>query len=416
MTFFSDAPLSARSIIAASLFLALICLLVQIIYSFSRNKTKTLIFDSLLFFANLIFVSLLSAAANSRGGDYEINLPLLPIILYIAFVFIYSTARIIRTLIVSRNTLSPLSIKQALDNLNSGLCFADSSGKIVLINHTFGNLISSLIGEYPQTLDETEKALEGALQIDEAVEKTYKFNDGSVWKFTFLEINEENLRGFSQIYAQNISDLYEVNQKLIDENEELRKTNEKTKLMLERLADRIREQETLKLKMLIHDDIGTSLIKIAKIIQGDKNESIKQQLSLLENAVSFFANNKVFEFKNADEVYSKAKALGVELIMNGELPKDESACELILSAINECLTNCVIHAGGNRVFADISESENAWSVSITNNGKAPEGEITEGGGLTSLRRKTENLNGEMKVLSDKEFMLILNLRKDNYND
>ncbi|MBR4242047.1 MAG: hypothetical protein IKR97_07485 [Eubacterium sp.] len=186
--------------------------------------------------------------------------------------------------------------------------------------------------------------------------------------------------------------------------------------MLERLADRIREQETLKLKTLIHDDIGTSLIKIAKIIQGDKNENIKQQLSLLENAVSFFANNKVFEFKNADEVYSKAMALGVELIINGELPKDESACELILSAINECLTNCVIHAGGNRVFADISESESAWSVSITNNGKAPEGEITEGGGLTSLRRKTENLNGEMKVLSDKEFMLILNLRKDNYND
>ena len=58
--------------------------------------------------------------------------------------------------------------------------------------------------------------------------------------------------------------------------------------MYKRLADRIREQENLNLKMKIHDDIGTSLITISKIIDEGINEDIETQLTLLQNAVSYF--------------------------------------------------------------------------------------------------------------------------------
>ena len=409
MTYFSLLSQSLKSAISGALFLAVMSLLCAIIYTFiNRRQTKSFYLNSALFALSLALVALLSSMGDST--NHSINIPYIAFILFTAALFAYSAFRIINEYKISRNSLSPLSVKQALDNLNSGICFSDESGRIVLINHTMSKLISSLTGNYPQTLHEIKAALESAKNENDA-EGTYHFGNGSVWKFTILDISTPELAGFHQTYAQNISDLYEVNTRLIKENNELSKTNEKTKIMLERLADRIREEETLRLKMQIHDDIGTSLIKISKIMQGDKSEDMEQQLSLLENAVSFFSQNRAFKAKNLEDAVSKAASMGVKLNIKGELPSEEKAQDLLFSAVYECMTNCVIHARGNEVFVEINVSQDSYNIDITNNGAPPDKPIAEGGGLTSLRRKIEASGGDMSILTDKEFTLHLSIPK-----
>ena len=408
MKYFAELSQSLRSAISGALFLAVMSLLCAVIYTFiNRKRTKSFCFNCVLFTLSLALAALLSSASSL---DFSLNIPRIVLILFTAGLFVYSAFIIINEYKISRNSLSPLSVKQALDNLNSGICFSDENGRIVLINHTMSKLISSLTGNYPQTLDEIKAALEKAKNENDT-EGAYHFKDGSVWKFTILDTGSSEFSGFHQTYAQNISDLYEVNTRLIEENEELKKTNKKTRIMLERLADRIREEETLRLKMQIHDEIGTSLIKISKIMQGDKSEDMQRQLSLLENAVSFFSQNRALKTKNLADAESKADSMGVKLNIKGELPKNEGAKDLLFSAVYECLTNCVIHAKGNEVFVEINESENSYNIDISNNGAPPDKPVSEGGGLTSLRRKTEAEGGKMSVFSDGQFILHLSIPK-----
>lgn len=413
MTYFSSLGAGGQSALSVALFISLLFLLSAVIYSaVNRKKSFVYIIDILVFGATMTLLAFLLSGANPKKTSPPANMPLVFIIITAGAVIIYSAFRTFFEFKRSRNTITPRSIRQALDNLNTGICFSDENGKIILINHEMIKLISDSTKNEPQTIYDIEYALENSTPVSD-IDNIYKFSDNSVWRVKSSEISDSNLRGYTQTYAQNISDLYAVNSKISSENEELRKTNEKTQKMLERLADRIREEETLKLKMQIHNDIGTSLIKISKIMQGDKSEDMEQQLALLENAVSYFSQNKALSSNSLDEIMQKAEGMGVSLEIEGEIPESSDNKDLVLTAINECLTNCVIHAKGSKVFVEINENESEFSVNITNDGIAPTAPITEGGGLSSLRKKAKKAGAKMLVLWERGFQLCLVMKKEN---
>ena len=144
----------------------------------------------------------------------------------------------------SRNRLSSTSIKQAFDNLNSGICFSDEKGRIILINYLMADIIYSEIGHYPQTLSEITALFES----DDMGE--LKPSNGSVWSFRTVELKDNNLSGYKQTTSLNITEINEVNEKLKQENQHLKQVNDELKVMLEHLSDHIREQETLDLAFL----------------------------------------------------------------------------------------------------------------------------------------------------------------------
>ena len=108
--------------------------------------------------------------------------------------------------------------------------------------------------------------------------------------------------------------------------------------------------------------------------------------------------------------------MNVELAFDGEIPDDESVRRLLILACRECVTNCVKHAGGDRVLVKITPQNGYCFVSLTNNGAAPDGEITEGGGLSSLRKSVENAGGKMNILHFPDFELQLLLKKGEAQD
>ena len=370
--------------------------------------------DAALFVFLLLLTSYLSSVPAKNTPEKSIRLPYAFMSVSAVLIFIAAMTRIRKEYRKSRKNISKSSIKAAFDNLNSGVCFADASGKIILINKIMGKLISEQTGSFPQTIAEIELALKNNTQENSGIEteSLYRFSDGRVWKFRREVINKPSLENYYQITSDDVTELYEASEQLKKENEKLKLTNEKTEKLYGRLSERIREQETLNLKMRIHDEIGTSLIAISDILNGNDKGNTYEKLSELKNAVSYFSGNKPSEKGTFDEAKLKASKLNVKLTLTGFMPYDTELESIMAAAAKECVTNCVRHAKGSRVDVCITEDANLYTVTITNDGEIPKGKITEGGGLSSLRRRIESAGGKMYISASPRFALIIKYLKN----
>ena len=329
-------------------------------------------------------------------------------------VLVRAAAETRRTYRAARETLSPASVRQALDHLDSGVLFADAAGRAVLVNYTMGRLAQTLTGSYPQMLNELSDALEnpepgGGVEKISGVPALYRFPDGRIWRFQTVPLTDGALPGFTQTTAQDMTELYEANIRLEQENAALRAAIEKMRRMMERIADRIREQETLNLKARIHNDIGASLIALSEMARGGARDDFDKQLETLRISVSCFSRDRAGIPDAFENVYRQAAEMGVEIRLEGYLPQNQTVEQIIAAAAGVCVTNCVRHAKGRTVFVRITERRGICGAEITNDGAPPAGPIAEGDGLSTLRKRVERAGGEMYVSHSPRFLLIINL-------
>ena len=71
--------------------------------------------------------------------------------------------------------------------------------------------------------------------------------------------------------------------------------------------------------------------------------------------------------------------------------------------------NAVRHAGAKELYVRLACSDQTAYVSVTNSGAAPEGEIAEGGGLTSLRILVKKSGGSMEIKTVPRFELTVSV-------
>ena len=405
MIVFSLLPASVCRLISGLVFLAGLSRLVLILYKLSyKQKLKLLIYDLIVFallFGCTVFLS--------ASGYNRINIPWLAFAFASALVIVFSSLRILRFRKAMKNTVSPASIRQAFDNLETGIMFTDEDGRAILTNKKTALLCLEISGTFPQTEADVFASFEKADLIDEQ-KLIYSTPSGKILQLNKCSLNDSAPEGVSQITIQDVTALHKANVLLKEENEQLKKTNEKIVSMLERLSDRIREQETLALKTQIHNDIGVSLIALGNLIRHGETSNAGEQIDLLQNAVSYFSFNRVHAASGGiEQVKNHAKSLGVKLVINGDY---EESQDLISAATEVALTNCVNHAGASELYLNITETESGKIIKITNNGSKPDKEIVEGGGLTSLRKEAESRGAEMRIESKKEFALIIELGRE----
>lgn len=401
-----DIPNQLATVLLILLFLAALSEFVLILlYKLSYNGRSWHILPGCCM-AALLFI--LSCLCDTAPGACTV--PVLPVAAALLAALIHIPIEVAYCIKHRNDSLSSYAIKEATDDLPTGVCFADQTGRIVLCNRRMGELSSALIGSYPQTLEELDDALRSTGK-DSAISRIsdepvlYRFPDGSVWRFRYAELPD----GFRQLIAQDVTALHEANETLRSDNEELQKVNVKLKRMYARLADRIREQEILDLKMRIHDNIGASLIAVSDMMNREADGDMDQQLSILQDAVSYLFDDRPAAQGTFEEARQKAAAMKVSLVLKGSIPQNTTAESVIVAAVRECVTNCVNHAKGNRVTVEITEHLDIWHITITNNGEPPKGKIVEGGGLSNLRKSVEAAGGEMDTSNIPVFTLILNL-------
>lgn len=280
-------------------------------------------------------------------------------------------------------------VKEALDNLPSGICFFDANSVLRLCNYRMYSLFYNIAGKDLQALSELRDFLERG---------TVLAQDGSAWYFREEPIITADKKEYTQVTAVDVTKLYQRQNELRRDNLALAEYAERMKALSNDMLALIRNEEILNMKMRIHDDIGRSVIATRIYLQ-QSGHSQKPDLTVWKNAVRLLKHEiELNEEQNVvARLRSEAKSIGVNIHIEGELPENN---EILTAAIRECVTNAVRHAAARDLYVRIVRNESRLTAFITNSGLPVKGEIAEGGGLTSLRHRVENGGGKMTVKTD----------------
>ena len=303
------------------------------------------------------------------------------------------------------------AIKESFDRLPTAVCFFDRTGSIVLCNRQMYQLSRYLLDSDMQYLGEVEEALSatprGIVRVPD-VENTYQFPDKTVWRFEKTEVTDRYGESYIQLTAADVTELQRALVQLTDDSKKLEEDSEKLKQLSANAGALAREKELLSAKSAMHDSLA-ACIPLTKQYRTGEFDSIDAGVVCREwEKVIAFRDEICLSAKK--KLLDSAKTGGVTVSIKGEEPTDSGA-ELMYTALQVCLNNAIQYAKATEISANIWKNEDSYTVMIRNNGKPPEKKITEGGGLTNLRRRIENLGGKMTVQSLPEFSLVIEIPK-----
>ena len=314
------------------------------------------------------------------------------------------------------HSLSYWSVNEAVNDVPCGVCFSDPFGRIVLCNTKMQELSRIMTGSYLQDYDALRKAMSGEPESEGLCRlskdsNVFYFPDGSVWMFQEYSLQEPDCAGYLQTVAVNVSEIYYNGEKIRANNEKLEILNHKLEEMYEKIGDKIREQETLVMKMQVHDNFGRSLLSIRRILERKEDpDKMDKQLSVLKHLVYILTGSAVESMEKLyEDTIKHAEEIGISVQISGNVPMYPAYRLLADRAIRECVTNCARHAHGSVVFVKIDKCANEYNIRITNDGDVPEKNSEEGGGLSALRKAVEAEKCRMQVSFSPEFCLILKM-------
>ncbi|NLL63940.1 MAG: hypothetical protein GX241_06925 [Ruminococcaceae bacterium] len=325
-----------------------------------------------------------------------------------------------------KNKVIGNSIKESFDNLPSGVCFADRHGIIVLCNRQMYRLSRVLLGTDLQHIFELRRALENPSKkihrLNEG-ENIFLFPDDEIWEFRESVITDSKGNAYSQIQALLMTELYKIRDELKKTNQQLSESNQRVRLLYKNLDHIVKEEEAFAIKMRVHNDIGLRLLSTYKSLEKGDLTELREVGKAWKNILNVFCINDSLPYTDLTDEYgiktrfseklqeflNSSSRIGVNINIKGVFPKDSEQAYLLITAMRVCVTNVIRHAKGDEMNVSITYLKNKIVMRTENNGKPPESEIVEGGGLSDLRRRIERVNGFMEIQSFPKFKLIVTL-------
>ena len=316
----------------------------------------------------------------------------------------------------NRKTIRHSSIKEAFDNLPTGVCFFSEAGLPVLCNLAMQRFSFAVCGKDVQFITDLESCFAEDFRPAADVRKEGKVfvsPDGSAWQLEKRTVTHERGDRYTQYIATDVTDLHKNRVELTRENAQLRRVQADLKRLSANVVAVTREEEILNTKMRVHDEMGRYLVAAQKYLQEGNTESIPDSVATSwQRAVSMIKySNDMPEEDMLLQIRKTCEYVKIAFLQTGALPQEERAAYLLTCAVRECVTNAVRYAEATELYADFTETGTEAAVTVTNNGKVPEKQVVEGGGLATLRRRIERAGGTMKVQSRPQFRLTVTVPK-----
>lgn len=341
----------------------------------------------------------------------------LSISLFILFVCILR-ARWIRSYM--RRHATTTTLKMGMDLLPTGIGVFTQDGVVRMLNYTMERLSLTLTGHTVLNGNDFWCNLNGEGILDDC--HTFYFqdarllqlSDGTIWSCK----REETEEGFFQLTAFDYTEEYNLVHKQEENNAKVEELNQKFRDYGGMVDEAVRQEEFLATKIRIHDSLGRVLLSAMGYLNGGSEEAP----ALIENwreALKLLlgeANVMDDDYNTVQELAQAAGFLGLELSITGRLPSSMVARKLLFAGARECMTNAVRHAHATKMHIEILQVCGRTKMVFTNNGDAPEGDIQEGGGLTSLRTLVKGERAEMKVIGKPVFALIISVFGEENSD
>ena len=402
-----------------------ISLILELWILFSRimreEKLKKMVSIGVLFFSSFCVMCVFLNDHRYQIGEnnhpsFLLKIPIWIFLAGMSLLIICLCLLVRNEILTCRKNISAWSVKETMDDVPCGVCVSDSWGRIVLSNKKMRELSRMLIGAVLQNYEDLKQVLDGNKSVQGVTRLSPENSvlylpNGTVWMFQNYMLTEEEVAGYLQTVAFDVTEIYFNSEKIRMKNEKLELLNQKLKKMYEQIDESIREQETLKMKMQVHDSFGRSLLTIRHMLEGNKEpDYMKNQLEILKQSVYILSGITQDDTeKQYEESIKHAEKLGVSVEIEGELCDEYQVALITDKAIRECVTNCIRHAHGRRVYVQSHKIRDGWKVCITNDGERPKEGCREGGGLSALREVVERDGGEMTTKFEPEFLLALKL-------
>ena len=415
-------PMPVKTVLVTLLFLLLCTGVSAYLYVHkkqNRSKKLLLLLCTLVISAMMLLYASLIPAERAKPNIPDIALwfsaqplvlPLLTACIVTAFFFV----TILEEWLRRRTAITPSSIKESLDHLNTGLCFALPNGLVLLTNHRMNELSHVLFEKHIQNANLFWKALQssevasGIARLSSGDHPEFSLTDGSIWSFKF-----EKLDSVIQITAADTTMQHQLLGELQVRNRELEAMCERIRSYGEKVDEYITARERLDTRVNLHGFLGQSLLMTRHYLQ-NKTGDRQKIIDIWQHNVDILRleAEPQQEADSLASLQSAAQAIGIQVHVIGALPSNRHLRRLIASIGAEALTNAVRHAGASQLFIDTHNTETSYIIRYTNDGAAPSSPIAEGGGLTTARRKIEAAGGSMRIEHAPRYTLILTFERE----
>lgn len=397
---------------------AVISLAAGFIMLFKRKcKLQKMIGLGTVFLLNVVLYVLMQLDSRITGAEQGLHLHIpYVVLLVITLLSLWFSTWTVLSETKNRKTINQSSIKEAFDNLPTGVCFFNEAGLPVLCNYAMHRFSFAVCGKDVQLIADLEDCLHDSFTPTANARKDGKvfiLDDGRAWQLEKRNFTHENGDRYTQYIAADVTDLHKNRVELTKENEQLRMVQADLKKLSANVVAVTREEEILNTKMRVHDEMGKCLVAAQKYFREGNTEEIPDSIAnSWQRAVSMLKySNDTQEEDMMLQIRKTCEHMKVAFIQTGDLPKKESVAYLLTCAVRECVTNAVRYAQATELYVAFSETEAEAYVTISNNGKIPKSEIVEGGGLSTLRRRIERAGGRMAVQSFPKFQLTVTVPK-----
>lgn len=394
--------------------LTIITLTGAFIFGFrNRNNIRKCLITGVIFLPNSVLYVMIQLESRITGSDRFLGLPYVLVFVVTILSFGYALWSILHETGI-RKSINSTSIKEAFDNLPTGVCFFNESGLAVLCNRAMHRFSYAVCGKDIQYITDLQDCLEDSfIPIDGIVKdgKIFTTTDGKAWQLEKRAVADE--KGvYTQFIALDVSDLQRNRMELIEENAHLHRVQADLKRLSANVVAVTREEEILNTKMRVHDEMGRCLVEARKYLSGGNKSIPESVVYSWHRAVSMLKyNNDADEDDMFSQIRRTCEAIKLDYKQMGMIPKEDSVAYILACAVRECVTNAVRYAEASELYARFTEDQDTASVEVTNNGRRPDSEIVEGGGLSTLRRRVEYAGGSMNVQSFPFFKLTVTVPK-----
>ena len=435
-----DLPALARTFMLCLVFLILwltMMLLAESVYQ--RMYRGFSVFFFLIVIVNYIFFQLCL--------DEKYRMDMWVVIAYIAAMILFDIFIIRKGIKYRQENFTVISVKQGLDAMEEGICFYTENGLPQFTNKYMNDVSLAISGRTIVDASGFWNDLQRGY-IDKKCRIITSIDDMVIVKTPekVCAISNRDIGGeLKEMVMVDITSEYGTFEELLGKYESLEQQQERLKEYNKNVTQATIERELLNAKIHIHDELGEILLAAKRFIQNkDREEKAAKEIRniktseaetngapgrgdidrrtvtelWLKNLSLLGVEREQTEEDEYAEIYRAASDIGMKIEVTGELPQEGKAKSVTASAMHECLTNTFRHAGGDTVYVEsvkvienteTGKNSSGYILTFTNNGKPPEGDIEERGGLKSLRKMAEDAGFDMKIETAGGFKLILNL-------
>ena len=214
-------------------------------------------------------------------------------------------------------------IKESFDSLPIAACFFDKNGVVRLINRRMLAIANWLRKGGIQSLEEMQSALHSPPANVRCLDRhlrIYRFPDGKALRFAQEQITTKAGVRYTQITAADVTELIRKQNQLKAENAKLAEANERLRRLFVQMPEIIREEETLAMKLRVHDDIGHSILAARRVLlQHTDLKEIRANAALWEQSISvlYRSNQLTAQSDPLEAAKKRAEELGVRVLLTG---------------------------------------------------------------------------------------------------